>query len=59
MITRVQQTFDVSCDHCSMTEEFTVKDWSDLMADMKEGGWVSFKDKDGEWKHKCAECRKK
>lgn len=43
------------CDSCGEDREVAGR-WRDVWQDLKEDGWRSFKDDDGEWRHKCPDC---
>ena len=50
------QTFEVECDQCGGLAEYTVDNWSELMQEMGNDGWVSRK-KGEEWLHYCEDCK--
>ena len=50
-----EDTFEVSCDSCSHSKEYTVGFWEELMRLMRDDGWES-KKIDGDWEHKCISC---
>lgn len=45
-----------TCDFCG-TEHEASGTWRDVWESLKEDGWRSFEDEDGEWVHRCEECR--
>lgn len=53
--------FDIECDTCGETEylDFDWEDFQGAIAEAKQRGWKSYKNKDGEWCHKCLTCQDK
>jgi hypothetical protein len=53
--------FDIECDTCGKTQylDFDWESFREAVAEAKENGWRSYKDEDGEWRHKCPECQRK
>jgi hypothetical protein len=53
--------FDVECDGELCPENLSVESlshqWSDLMSEMRNKGWRSLKEVDGQWVHLCPHCR--
>lgn len=53
-------TMDIYCDGEGCDEVVTYYgSWSDCIAQAKEDGWVSYKNENNEWEHKCPECKVK
>jgi hypothetical protein len=45
------------CDACGDTHESGTTDFHDAYADAKDAGWVSFKNDEGDWEHRCEACK--
>ena len=45
-----------TCDLCGESHE-SAGTWKDVWAVLKEDGWRCFKDEDGDWVHRCPQCR--
>lgn len=58
MIERNGDSLVIFCDHCSEEEPASTNDWNEAMAEWKEKGWRTYKEK-GEWENKCPTCMEK
>ncbi len=60
-IQKTNDGFDVGCDGESCPEEFSVEsishEWADVTSEMRNKGWRSLKEVDGQWVHLCPQCR--
>ena len=59
-IERMMAGYDVTCDICGQTTFFEADCFSELLAAMRQDGWVSVKEDgwDDAWTHKCPDCSK-
>lgn len=48
--------YEVYCDDCSHSEFFDTDHWDQLMIEMKAYGFQTRKE-DGEWVHRCRDCK--
>lgn len=53
-----ESTFSVECDDCGESEEIDGQ-FDDCVDFMRENGWKSFKDEDGDWVNLCNVCKLK
>ena len=59
-ILRLDLGFEIMCDgpRCHEFLDFTdTNEWCAMMEMVRAEGWVTFKDKDGEWVNLCPACR--
>lgn len=60
MIERSADAYEVTCDHKGCNEFIEIdraNSWSEMIAELKEAGWVIYKDADGDFCHKCPICK--
>lgn len=44
-----------TCDECGESEEDS-GDFAEVWAELKSDGWRAFRDRDGQWEHRCHAC---
>lgn len=60
MITRENNELTFTCDACeAVSEAYDPNDFAEAWTELKDEGWRAFKDENGEWQHRCPECRGK
>lgn len=57
-ITRAGLGFTIECDksRCSHSDDSDSDDFGDAKDEFKDGGWKTYKDKDGDWCNTCPSC---
>jgi Fe2+ or Zn2+ uptake regulation protein len=53
-----EHDYEVICDECEDSLEFTDTTWNNMLADVKAAGW-KIKKVGEEWKHWCGDCKTK
>lgn len=56
MITRDYGKITFVCDECDDAYETDEEGFDKALYEMKNAGWSSVKDEDGNWKHFCPDC---
>ncbi len=51
-------TMHIECDTCSRKPEIYFGGWKEAWAEAKKDGWRAFKDRIGNWCHRCPGCSK-
>ena len=46
------------CDACGDTYDAGTDDFTDAYAAAKDDGWIAFKNGEGEWEHRCEDCKR-
>ena len=49
-------TMHIECDDCDQYPETLFGAWKECWADLKQSGWMCWKDETGAWCHACPTC---
>ncbi|HEC64516.1 MAG TPA: hypothetical protein ENI23_04410 [bacterium] len=52
-----RDSFTVHCDSCPEYFEVDSGDWHELKREIKFKNWLTYKDKNDKWSHKCPACQ--
>jgi hypothetical protein len=52
-----EKAYEVTCDNCGYVQTFEAFSFSNLLSQLKEYGWTSYKDVETkEWNNVCSDC---